>query len=95
MSKKRIETMNPIMESQTTVNLLEEHPSHKYMVMPKRKNIFIPLISSINLLPNIADLNVGIITTDTTVLQQREEYAKIVLLLVYPYRTHVYGILFG
>ena len=64
MSKKRIESMSPIMKSQIIFNLLEEHPSHKYMVMSKRKNIFIPLISSINLLPNIADLNVGIITTD-------------------------------
>ena len=87
MSKKRIETMNPIMEIQTTFNLLEEHPSHKYMVMSKRKNVYIPLISSINLLPNIVDLNIGNITTDATVLQQREEYAKIVLLLFYPYRT--------
>ena len=56
--------MNPIMESQTVFNLFEEYPSHKYMVMLKRKNVYIPLISSINLLPNIADLKIGNITND-------------------------------
>ena len=86
MSKKRIEADNPIMESSTTFNLLEEHPSHKYMVMSRRKNIYVSCISSINLLPNIADLDIGNITTDATILKQREEYAKIVLLLFYPYR---------
>ena len=87
-SKKRIEDEDPIMESNTTFNLLEEHPSHKYMVMSKRKHICVPCISSINLLPNIADIDIGTPTTDATILKQREEYAKIVLLLFYPYRTH-------
>ena len=75
------------MENIITFNLLEEHPSHKYMVMSKRKHIYVPCISSINLLPNIADLHIGTPTTDATILKQREEYAKIVLLLFYPYRT--------
>ena len=87
MSKKRIETDNPIMESSTTFNLLEEHPSHKYMVMSRRKHMYVPCISSINLLPNIVDLDIGNITTDATIIKHREEYSKIVLLLFYPYRT--------
>ena len=87
MSKKKIESEDPIVESNTTFNLLEEHPSHKYMVLSKRKHIYVPCISSINLLPNIADLDIGKSTTDATILKQREEYAKIVLLLFYPYRT--------
>ena len=87
MSKKRIEEEDPIMESNTTFNLLEEHPSHKYMVMSKRKHIYVPCISSINLLPNISDLDIGNTTTNATILKQREEYANIVLLLFYPYRT--------
>ena len=54
--------------------------------MVKRENIFIPCINSINLLPNIADLSISNIKTDVYILKKREEYAKIVLLLFYPYR---------
>ena len=43
MSKQRIEKNNTIIESNKTFNLMEEHPSHKCMVMSKRKNIYIPL----------------------------------------------------
>ena len=86
MSKKKIKSGNHMVESKKNFNLLEEHPSHKCMVMSKRKNIFIPCINSINLLPNIADLRINSITTDVHTLKRREEYAKIVLLLFYPYR---------
>ena len=68
------------------LNLLEEHPSHKCMIMVMRKNISIPCISSISLLPNIADLSINIITTEGNILKKGEEYAKIILLLFYPYR---------
>ena len=56
------------------------------MVMAKRKNIFIPCINSLNLLPNVADLKIDNIITDGDTSRKREEYAKIVLLLFYPYR---------
>ena len=68
-------------------NLIEEHPSHKCMVMSERKYFFIPCISSINLLPNVADLHQLEETNDPNIIDLREEYAKIILLLFYPYRT--------
>ena len=86
MTKKKIESSNHIVEGKTSYNLLEEHPSHKCMIMVKRKNIFIPCINSINLLPNIADLSINNITTEVDILRKREQYAKIILLLFYPYR---------
>ena len=39
-------------ESNMTFNLVEEHPSHKYMVMSKRKNV-IPRVSNLNLIADI------------------------------------------
>ena len=56
------------------------------MVMSKRKNIYIPCINSLNLLPNVADLRIDSDVMDINILSKREEYAKVVLLLFYPYR---------
>ena len=86
MTKKKIESSNHIVEGKTSFNLLEEHPSHKCMIMVKRNNIFIPCINSINLLPNIADLSINNITTEVYILRKREEYTKIILLHLYQYR---------
>ena len=58
MTKKKIESGNISVESKTTFNLMEEHPSHKYMVMAKRKNILIPCINYVNLIPNIKHLHI-------------------------------------
>ena len=86
MSRKRLKSGNVLVESKTTFNLLQEHPSHKYMVMSKRKHIFIPQICSINLLPNIKDIHILEQTSDKSIIDLRERYAMIVLLLFYPYR---------
>ena len=64
MSKKKINSRNHTVEGNTSFNLVEEHPSHKCMVMAKRKNIFIPCINSLNLLPNVADLKIDSIITE-------------------------------
>ena len=56
------------------------------MVMSKRKQIVIPCISSINLLPNIKDIYILEQTSDKSIIDLRERYALIVLLLFYPYR---------
>ena len=60
-------------------------PSYKLMSM--RKHIVIPSINSINLLPNVAELDVQNETTNPCTERLREKYAKIVLLLFYPFRT--------
>ena len=56
-AKKKIESNNFVVESKKTFNFLEEHPSHKYMVMCGKGRLIIPGITSINLLPNTAGLN--------------------------------------
>ena len=76
-----------MVESKTTFNLMEEHPSHKYMVMTRRKHILIPCISSVNLLPNIKDLNNHHEASDKGTTELRERYAMIVLLLFYPFHS--------
>ena len=75
-----------LVESKTTFNLLQEHPSHKYMVMSKRKQIVIPCIRSSKLLPNIKDTYILEETADKSIIDLRERYALIVFLLFYPYR---------
>ena len=88
MSKKIIKSNKTSVESNKTFNLVEEHPSHKCMVMSERKHHIVPCISSIHrLIPNIAHLQQLEQTSDPTIINLREEYAKIVLLLFYPYRT--------
>ena len=82
MSKEKIESNNCLVESKKTFKLVEEHPSHKCMVMSERKKFIIPCINSINLLPNIADLHVLEETNDPNIIDLREEYAMIILLLL-------------
>ena len=86
MSKKKLNSKSYLVEGKATFNLVQEHPSHKCMVMSKRKNIYIPCINSLNLLPNVAELRIDSDIMDMNTLSKREEYAKIVLLLFYPYR---------
>ena len=69
------------------VNIISEHPSHKYMVMSKRKNILIPCINSVNLIPNIKHLHILEEISESSIKEQRERYAMIVLLLFYPFRS--------
>ena len=77
MPKKKINSKIHIVEGKTTFNLVEEHPSHKYMVMSKRKNIFIPCINNLNLLPNVEDLRIEGITIEVDTSMKRDEYAKL------------------
>ena len=86
MTKEKIDSGNVLVESKTTFNLMEEHPSHKCMVMARRKHIIIPCISSVNLLPNIKDLCMLEDISERATMDLREQYAMIVLLLFYPYR---------
>ena len=72
MSKKKLNSKSHIVEGGKTLNLVEEHPSHKYMVMSKRKNIFIPCINNLNLLPNVEDLRIDSITTEVDTSMKRE-----------------------
>ena len=85
MSKKKLKSGNVTVESKTTFNLLEEHPSHKYMVMERRKHILIPYINSVNLIPSIKDLLIHEESSDENTTDIRERYAMIVLLLFYPF----------
>ena len=55
------------------------------MVMSERKHYVIPFISSLNLLPNIVDLQQLEETTDPNIIDSREVYVKIILLLLYMY----------
>ena len=87
MTKEKIESNKPLVESKKSFNLVEEHPSHKSMIMSERTHYVIPCISSINLLPNIAKLCQHEETYDEDIIDLREQYAKIVLLLFYPFRT--------
>ena len=74
-------------ESSTTFNFAAEHPSHKIMAVTKRKKEIIPMINVSKLLPNIKDLNIAETNPTTEVTRQREQYAKIALLLFYPFRN--------
>ena len=86
MTKKIIESGDFNVEGKNMFNLMEEHPSRKYMVMSKRKHTCIPCISSINLLPNVAELEMEKETCNEHTLNLRENYAQIILLLFYPFR---------
>ena len=87
LDKKKIEEMDHNVEGKNAFNLLEEHPSHKYMIISKRTNPCIPCISSINLLPSVADISFTEENCNDSTVRLRENYALIVLLLFYPYRT--------
>ena len=87
LPKEKISKGNFNVEGQKIFNLVEEHPSHKYMVMAQREHTRIPCISSINLLPNIEELLMEEETFNENTVQLRENYALIILLLFYPFRT--------
>jgi len=87
LQKKKIESGNLNVEAEKVFNLVNEHPSYKYMVMSQLEQTCVPCISSINLLPNVADLAIDEEQSDNNVLELREKYALIILLLFYPFRT--------
>ena len=69
--------------------LAEEHPSHKYMALHKRKNIAVPKINVTKLLPNINDLVMHEpLNQPHEVISQHEQYAEISLVLFHPFRVH-------
>ena len=75
-------------DSKTILHLCEEHPSAKYIGLCKRSCPFIPLITSTKLLPNIKDLlQEKKDCDDEHILNLRETYAQIALLLFLPFRT--------
>ena len=74
-----------MIESKKTFNLLEEHPSHRCMVMSERSHCVIPCINSLNLLPNIADLHQLEETDNPQIMDLRENYSAIILLLFCSY----------
>ena len=75
MSTKKLNRKIHIAEGKITFNLVEEHPSHKYMVISKQ-NIYIPCIKNLNSLPNIVDLRIGSMAIEVNTSMKREEYAK-------------------
>ena len=61
------------MESKTSFNLAEEHPSHKYMIMSKRTKFVVPSITHTYLFPNLKELCLECQNTeDVEVLEKRE-----------------------
>ena len=86
-NKEFDEDENCNVESKISFNLSEEHPSHKYMVMNERKKIVVPSITKTYLIPNIMDLYLDCKNhEDAEVLEKREKYGQIILLLFYPFR---------
>ena len=79
MTKKKIDSGNENVESKKTFNLVKEHPSHKYMVMSRRKHIVIPSINSINLLHNVALLDLQAEEGTDLTQNTRENYTKITM----------------
>jgi len=86
-SKKNIEDGDYNIESATTFNFCKEHPCYKYNVMRKRNKFVVPSISSTKEFPNITELNLdNVHTDDLVVIERRERYGQLVLLLFYPFR---------
>ena len=65
-----------------------DHPGYKRFVMQRMKQMKVPQITSTKRLPNVTKLSIDsdIDSSDTDLMYYREEYAKIALLLFYPYR---------
>ena len=74
-------------ESRVNFFFFEEHPSSKIMCMKKRKHFVIPQITSTKLFPNISQLQMNNASPSDEVITVRETYAKMALLLFYPFRT--------
>mmetsp|Transcript_16087 Transcript_16087/g.32379 ORF Transcript_16087/g.32379 Transcript_16087/m.32379 type:complete len:187 (+) Transcript_16087:1882-2442(+) len=64
----------------------EEHPSKKRSHMRELKRIQIPLIYTKREMPSISELEVDSSTPSSNAEMQREYYAKLSLLLLYPFR---------
>ena len=74
-------------ESTTLFFFFDEHPASKIMCMRKRKHLVIPQISSTKLFANISELKMSVESPSDEVIAAREEYAKMALLLFYPFCT--------
>ena len=55
--------------------------------MKKRKHFVIPQITSTKIFPNISQLQMNNATPSDEVITVRENYAKMALMMFYPYRT--------
>ena len=84
-TKKKIESNDIIVDNKKTFNLLEEHTSHRCIVISEWTHYVIPCINSVSLHPNITYLNQLEVTNDPNIIDPREKYAKIVLLWFYSY----------
>ena len=67
--------------------MLEDHPSYKYIGLMKRSVEIVPEITSTNLFPDVALLQFEKEEVDDFVSDLREIYAKLALILFYPYRN--------
>ena len=74
-------------ESRVNFFFFEEHPSSKIMCMKKRKHFVIPQITSTKQFPNISQLQMNNAHPSEEVIVVRENYAKMALLLFFPFRT--------
>jgi hypothetical protein len=68
------------------LNFLEGHPSKKRSHVRELKHIQIPVIYMKQALPEISKLELNSLKPSMNAKQQREYFAKIVLLLFYPFR---------
>ena len=64
-----------------------EHPSSQYTYLVKREFIAVPKICNTKLFPNVKDLKLNSYDADEHTKLLREEYAKLALLLFYPFRN--------
>ena len=73
--------------SENIFTFTDEHPSHKYMSLNKRKKIAVPRIGVSKMIPNVKDLHLNEMGNQSEdVMEKRETYAKIALVLFYPFR---------
>ena len=63
----------------------EEHPSYQYTYLVKREFIAVPKICGTKLFPNVKDLKIHSYDADEYTRLLREKYAKLALLLFYPF----------
>ena len=64
----------------------EEHLSYQYRYLVKREFIAVPKICGTKLFHNVKDLKIHSYDADEHTRLLREEYAKLALLLFYPFR---------
>ena len=73
--------------SSSVFQFFAEHPSSQYTYLVKRKFIAVPKICNTKLFPNVKELKVNSYETDEHTKWLREEYAKLALLLFYPFQN--------